>query len=173
MAQKRRKNRKSAANATARALDPHELQIPDSVIEQILEEMKIPAESWDPAAYKVSDAVESCIKSFIDGRLGEHESRYEMIATLCKRLRRELSKLNNSERRHFSANLQDFEKNLDGIESAASFLIVTWRSGHRPPDSVKCWPRIRQALARLRSAPPAARPIGGVRAPLSALPRRI
>jgi hypothetical protein len=137
MAQELPKPPKSPIKATTKAPDPRELQIPDSVIERIMEAMKIPDEEWDPAVYKVSSAVQSCVESFIDGRLGEHENRYQMIASLCDRLRLELSKLNNSERRHFSANLQDFEESLASVRRAVGYRIPTQRSRNRPRDTIK------------------------------------
>jgi hypothetical protein len=142
MAQELPKPPKSVINATTKAPEPRALQIPDSVIDQILKAMKVPEASWSDAAWKVFSAVESCVESFTDGRLGEHENRYEMIASRCNWLRRELSKLNTRERRHLSANLQDFEKSLDAIGSAAFYLKPTWRPRHRPRDSVR-YPHIR------------------------------
>jgi hypothetical protein len=56
MAQKRRKNPKSEVNGKTKALDPRELQIPDSVIDQILKAMKIPEWRWGDAAWEVSSA---------------------------------------------------------------------------------------------------------------------
>jgi hypothetical protein len=92
--QKRRKSRKSAVKAATNAPDIRELQIPDSVIDQILQAMEVPETSWSDAAWKVFSAVESCVESFIDGRLGANNNRYKVIASTCRRLRRELSKLN-------------------------------------------------------------------------------
>jgi hypothetical protein len=148
MAQKRRKRLKFAVNAKAKARDPRQLQIPDSVIDQILEAMKIPEAIWSDAAWKVFSAVESCVESFADGRLGTDKKGYRTIASTCRQLLRALSNLNAAERRHLSANLQDFEKNLDGIGSTALSLTATWRPRHRPRGSVK-YPHIRDLIYEL------------------------
>src|SRR5262249_22653207 len=96
MAQKRRENPKSEVNGKTKALDPRELRIPDSVIDQILKAMKIP--EWrDDAAFEVYSAVQSCVQGFTEGRLGVNKSRYTMIASTCNRLLRELSRPNLSE----------------------------------------------------------------------------
>jgi hypothetical protein len=141
MVQKDWKNPKSAVSATTNAPDTRQLQIPDSVIEQILEATKIPPGRRDEVFY----AVRSCVEIFIDGRLGEHENRYRMIASLCDRLRGELSRLNNSERRHFGANLQDLET-LARIGEGAKGLIPTGRRPHNRPRGSAEYPHIEDLI---------------------------
>lgn len=141
--QKRRKNRKSTGDAKVQAPDPRELRIPDSVIDQILVAIKVPETSGGDVGWKVFSAVESCVESFTDGQLGTNKNRYRTIMSRCNRLLRDLSKLNPTERRHLSRNLQDFERSLETIGTAALSLIPTWRPRNRPRDSVK-YPHIRQ-----------------------------
>jgi hypothetical protein len=101
--------------------------------------------SWSDAAWKVCEAVESCVEIFADGRLGANKNRYKAIASTSGRLLRELSKLNTTERRHLSANLQDLEKSLNEIGRAAFYLKLARRRRSRPPDSVK-YPHIRHLI---------------------------